>query len=516
MKYFIFLLYLLLYPPFLPAQPTIEWQKSFGGNDSDNVYSIQQTNDGGYIATGYTYSNNGDISGYHGVGDFWVVKMNSSGALEWQKALGGSDIDWSLTIRQATDGGYIIVGFTQSNDGDVTGYHGDKDAWVVKLTSSGNIEWQKALGGSGWDEAWSVALTADGGYIIAGRTNSSNGDASGSHNGSLDFWVVKLSSTGAIQWQKAIGGSSQDIAHSIRQTTDGGYIVAGETSSNDGDVSGSNGNVDIWVVKLSNAGELEWQKSLGGSGWDVGSEIHETSDGFFVCGYVGSNDGDVTGYQGLFDFWVLKLSKTGDLLWQKTLGGSDADWGYAGIPSADGGYVVAGTTRSNNGDVLYNDGGQDIWIVKLDNNGALVWQQILGGSKAENGASIDRTNDGGFVVAGRSSSNDGDATFNQGAQDFWVVKLSPESVATHEAHNAPISHLELFPNPAQQSFTVHTSSEAAMLHVTVSDLLGREVLHQTIQNGGNISASALPNGLYLVVAKEQSGRVFTGKLRKEE
>jgi hypothetical protein len=516
MKNLVVFLAFCSFAAFLPAQPTIEWQKSFGGYDSDEIHSIQQTNDGGYIATGYTYSNDGDISGYHGYGDFWVVKMSSSGVLEWQKALGGSDLDWPFAIRQTQDGGFIVAGYTRSTDGDVSGSHGDKDAWVVKLTSSGNIEWQKALGGSGWDDAWSVAVTADGGYIMAGRTNSSNGDASGSHNGSLDFWVVKLSSTGVIQWQKALGGSNEDTAKSIRQTSDGGYIIAGETSSNDGDVSGSIGNVDVWVVKLSSEGELEWQKPLGGSNWDVGSDIHETSDGFFVCGYVGSNDGDVTGYQGLFDFWVLKLSKTGELLWQKTLGGSDADWGYAGTPSTDGGYVVAGTTRSNNGDVLYNDGGQDIWIVKLDNNGALVWQQILGGSKAESGNSIDRTNDGGFVVAGRSSSNDGDATFNQGAQDFWVVKLSPESVATHEAHNAQTSRMEIFPNPAWQLFTVNTSSEAAMLHVTVSDLLGREVLHQTIQNGGNISASALPNGLYLVVAKEQSGRVFTGTLRKEE
>ena len=125
-------------------------------------------------------------------------------------------------------------------------------------------------------------------------------------------------------------------------------------------------------------------------------------------------------------------------------------------------------------------------------------------------------NDGGFVVAGRSSSNDGDATFNQGAQDFWVVKLSPESVATHEAHNTQTSHLEIFPNPAWQSFTINTSSEDAMIHVTVSDLLGQELLHETIQNGGNISASSLRNGLYLVVAKDQSGRVFTGTLRKEE
>ena len=186
------------------AQPTIQWQRAMGGSEFEESFSTQQTNDGGYITAGYTRSNNGDVSGFHGGIDFWIIKLNAAGVVEWKNTYGGTDVDWAYAIQQTADGGYIVAGFTESNNGDVSGNHGDKDAWLLKLSGTGAIEWQKTLGGSGWDEAWAVQQTSDGGYIMAGRSASQNGDASGNHGG-LDYWVVKLSATAVIEWQKCLG-----------------------------------------------------------------------------------------------------------------------------------------------------------------------------------------------------------------------------------------------------------------------------------------------------------------------
>ncbi len=214
--------------------------------------SIQQTSDGGFIVAGQTYSNDGDVSGNHGGSDAWVVKLNSSGTILWQKCLGGTVYGAiAYSIQQTSDGGFIVGGETLSNDGDVSGNHGEFDAWVVKLDSLGDIEWQKCLGGTGWDWENSIQQTSDGGFIVAGYTNSNDGDVSGNH-GSKDYWVVKLNSSGDIEWQKCLGGTNDDWARSIKQTSDGGFIVAGFTASNDGDVSGNQGNSDAWVVKLTN------------------------------------------------------------------------------------------------------------------------------------------------------------------------------------------------------------------------------------------------------------------------
>jgi PKD repeat protein len=287
---------------------TIEWQKCLGGSFYDDARSIQQTTDGGYIVAGYTKSNDGDVSGNHGSSDYWIVKLNATGDTTWTKCLGGSNDDYAHSIQQTTDGGYIVAGYTESNDGDVYGNHGSSDYWIVKLNATGDTTWTKNLGGSGYDYALSIQQTTDGGYIVAGYTESNDGDVSGNHDW-YDFWVVKLNATGDTTWTKCFGGSSYDYARSIQQTTDGGYIVAGYTKSNDGDVSGFNDSTDYWIVKLNATGDTTWTKSLGGSNYDDAHSIQQTTDGgYIVAGYTYSNDGDVSGNHGGADFWVVKLS----------------------------------------------------------------------------------------------------------------------------------------------------------------------------------------------------------------
>lgn len=406
--------------------PTIEWQKSLGGSGGEAAACVIQTTDGGYALAGYSFSNDGDVSGNHGDVDYWVMKLNSAGIIEWQKSFGGTNYDLANSIIQTSDGGYAVAGHSASNDGDVSGNHGFDDCWVVKLSSTGAIEWQKSLGGSNTETAYSIIQTSDGGYALAGWSGSNNGDVSGNH-GIADYWVVKLSSTGTIQWQKSFGGSYNDLAYSIIQTTDGGYIVAGGSDSNDGDVSGNHGGEDYWVVKLTGAGAIEWQKSLGGGGYDAALSIIKTTDGgYAVAGRSNVNGGDVSGNHESLDYWIVKLSSTGTIQWQKSLGGASEDIASSIIQTTDGGYVVAGLSQSNDGDVNGNHGVyfRDYWVVKLTGAGTIQWQKALGGALEDIASSIIQTSDGGYVVAGNSHSNDGDVSGNHGLGDYWIVKLS--------------------------------------------------------------------------------------------
>lgn len=425
---FVFFYSLIFFASVNAQAPAIEWQKSFGGTNYDNAYSIIQTSDGGYAVAGGTGSNNGDIiGGYHGGNDYWIVKTNDTGTIQWQKCLGGSGNDNVYAIIQTTDGGYIVAGNSFSTNGDVTGNHGADDYWVVKTDSVGSIQWKKSLGGSGFDEAYSIIQTMDGGYAVAGFSNSTNGDVTGNH-GSSDYWIVKLSSTGAIQWEKSLGGSDYDQAYSIIQTSDSGYAVAGYSNSTNGDVTGNHGTSDYWIVKLSSSGTIQWQKSLGGAGVDQAQSIIQTADGgYAVAGYAYSNFIFLQDH-GNGDYWVVKLNSTGTVQWSTSLGGTGLDQAYSIIQTFDGGYVVAGNSASTNGDVTGHHNGTDYWFVKMSSSGVMQWEKSLGGTADDNAQSIIQSIDGGYMVAGWSRSFDGDVTINHGSgqstADYWIVKLS--------------------------------------------------------------------------------------------
>ena len=408
----------------LNAQIAIEWQKSFGGTGNDVAYSLEITSDGGYVIAGNSNSTDGDVSGNHGGWDIWIIKLENDGNIGWEKCFGGSGDDYANSVQQTTDGGYIVAGYSNSNDGDVSGNHGSSDYWVVKLDSSGNLLWQKSLGGTLFDYANSVQQTFDGGYIVAGLTTSNDGDVSGNH-GNYDFWVVKLDSSGSIQWQKCYGGSNYDNANSVQQTFDGGYVVTGISLSNDGDVTGNHGVTDYWTVKLDGNGNIQWQKCLGGSSGDYALSVQQTSDGgYVIAGYSSSNDGDVSGNQGQSDYWLVKLDGNGNVQWQRSIGGASQDIAYSVKQLYDDGYILAGRSASNDGDVSGNQGVYDYWIVRLDSFGFIQWQRSLGGTNNDFSFSAQNTADGGYVVAGHSNSNDGDVTGNHGDNDYWVVKLT--------------------------------------------------------------------------------------------
>lgn len=445
---------MLAFTTFTWAQPAISWQKSLGGSANDNGYSIQQTVDGGYITVGETSSADGQITGYHGAYDVWVAKLDAQGQIEWQKALGGSGAETAYCIRQTFDGGYILAGSSNSNDGDVSGNHGVNDYWIVKLDATGTIEWQKSLGGTRGEWAFDVQQTLDSGYVIAGVTESNDGDVTGQHGIAGDYWIVKLDNAGTLQWQKALGGTANDAARSIRPTADDGYIVSGHSRSNDGDVSGNHGDEDIWVVKLNATGDIQWQKCLGGTGFDAGYGVVPTDDqGFLTVGLTYSSNGDVTHPRGFGDFWAIKLDATGNIQWQKCYGGLSTDMPNAVFSAGYNTFVMAGFSYSDDGNLIENKGNADFWVVKIDAAGDILWQKSLGGTGTEFAQSIEQTGDGGLIVAGKSNSNDFDVSGNHGEYDFWVVKFEADILATHTFQPTVAT---LFPNPAQEQLSIST------------------------------------------------------------
>ncbi|MDO8971821.1 MAG: T9SS type A sorting domain-containing protein, partial [Saprospiraceae bacterium] len=354
---------------------------------------------------------------------------------------------------------------------------------------------------------------------VVGKAKSTDGDISTSL-GFSDFWLIKISNTGMLLWERSYGGSSSETPYVIKQTSDGGFVIAGETLSNDGDVSGNNGNNDCWVLKIDALGDVEWQNALGGLGIDFFNDIVQTTDGGYAAigGTSSGDNGDVTGHHGGFDVWVVKLDQSGELLWQKTFGGSNSDWGRVITQTSDNGLLIGADTRSTDGDLSHHTGESiDWWILKLNPSGDMQWNKILGGGNRDVCRSLQQTTDGGFILAGQTYSNDGDVSGFHGLTDIWVVKLSPE---TTSSTLSPLAHnpLELYPNPTSQSITVQIPGDLGetRLSIRITDLLGREILQRACNSGESLDLAQLPNGMFLLSATSASGKVFFGKFRKQE
>jgi len=367
----------------IPATgPSSYFCKAIGGPASEWGASLIQTSDGGYATASKTES-----FGTGGV-DVYVVKLDAKGNLQWTKTIGGEEHDEGFSLIQTSDGGYVIAGHTYSFGA------GDMDVYVVKLDAKGNLQWTKTIGGKSEDFGYSLIQTADGGHAIAGYTYSFGA-------GKSDVYVIKLDANGNLQWTKTIGGKKRDVGRSLIQTSDGGYAIAGYT------YSFGAGEADVYVIKLDANGNLQWTKTIGGEMEDEGYPIIQTSDGgYAIAGYIKSFGA------GEADVYVIKLDANGNLQWTKTIGGGDTDWGNSLIQTADGGYVIAGYTKS------FGAGEWDVYVVKLDAKGNLQWTKTIGGGGSDYGFSLIQTSDGGYAIAGY--------TYSFGAGDYgdvYLVKL---------------------------------------------------------------------------------------------
>jgi hypothetical protein len=303
-------------------------------------------------------------------------------------------------------------------------FHGQTDAWAVKLSSEGIIEWQAVLGGSGVERGMSVIQTGDGGYLLSGYTNSIDGDVAGNH-GDNDAWIVKLGNSGAVEWEKTYGGSLYDAIVSVSEIA-GGYIASASTASSDGDLSGitNHGGRDSWVFKIDGSGNLlPWNKTYGGSGDEGGGNIYATNDDYIFSTSTTSNNGDVSGNHGYRDAWIVKINSTGGIIWQKCFGGFDADDCDIKVLRESGEMLLVGLTFSKNGDISGNKGGEDFWTMRLDANGQKLNSNVLGGKSGDMGSDAVLTPDGMYMAVGRTSSTNGDVSGNHGVSDVWVVKF---------------------------------------------------------------------------------------------
>jgi Ig-like domain CHU_C associated len=440
-KKFLFYTFLILVSVFQAHSqaPTKIWDKTFGGNNTQFAQSIAYTTDGGYVVVGYSSSNiSGDKSeDSEGGEDYWIVKMNSAGQKVWDRTIGGSADDFARSVAATYDGGCIVVGTSSS---DISGSKSDdsqglEDYWVVKLDSDGNVEWDRTIGGDDEDKATSIIELSDGSFAIAGYSKSGiSGNKTQANIGNEDYWIVKISISGTIQWNKTFGGDLFDYATSLTTNFDGTIAVAGYSYSG---ISGnkteaSRGQYDYWVIKIDASGNLLWNKTLGGDLFDFANSISKTNDGgYVVAGYTSSGlSGDKTqASKGGYDYWIVKLNSSGTIAWNRTIGGSLDDFAFSivNIPTSDGGYVLGGSSSSGiSGDKSEaNKGGSDYWILKLDSGGFKEWDKDIGGSQNDDFAKLFVTTDGRYLLSGTSNSPvSGDKLeANKGTKDYWVVKL---------------------------------------------------------------------------------------------
>jgi hypothetical protein len=353
----------------------------------------------------------------------------NSNTIEFTKTFGGSKNDRHQSVVKTLDGGYAILGYTQSNDFDIiTKTNESFDFWVLKFSSDDTVLWSKTFGGSDDDRGADIIATSDGGFALLGFSKSSDNDAT-SNAGAQDFWLLKISENGTVLWQKTFGYAGADTGTALLQTQDNGYLITGVL-----DVSASNGQGnskvaqkhaggDIWALKLNNSGDLEWSNYYGGSFTDTPFGVVETADGnYIIAASSDSEDFNISNSKGGYDFWILKIASDGSLIWEKSFGGSEIDEARAITATNDGNFMVVGDTRSSDKDVSNINGGADLWMLKITSEGELIWEKTLGASSFDVARAISKTTNNGFIIAGNSRSSDAGFT-NQGQNDAWVLKV---------------------------------------------------------------------------------------------
>jgi hypothetical protein len=356
------------------------WERTYGGLGDDWSYSVQQTTDGGYIIQATTTS--------YGAGraDVYLFKTDASGDTLWTKTYGGAYIDGAYSVQQTQEGGYIVAGYTNSFGA------GDYDVYLIKTKPNGDTVWTRTYGGDSADYGFSVRQTLDGGYIISGYTESYGA-------GSQDVWLIKTNPSGDTLWTRTFGGAGWDRGYSVQQTSDGGYIVGGITTSL--------GNIYAWLIKTDSTGNNSWTKTYGGAKGAVGWPVQQTQDGGYIMAGATRSYGDTLNG----DVWLIKTNVSGDTLWTRTYGGRKGENSFSVQQTQDGGYIIAGLTYS------FNDSlNGDVYLIKTNLSGDTLWTRSYGGMYWDEGNYVQQTSDNGYIIAGQTNS------FGMGRTDVYLIK----------------------------------------------------------------------------------------------
>jgi hypothetical protein len=353
------------------------WSRTLGGPANERAGSVVETSDGGYMIAAWFQSSS----------SFWLIKAGADGDTEWTRSYGVDSCLDAYSVRQTLDGGYIAVGLAECLGG-----HGG--VCLVKTDEQGGLVWDTVMGRWGDINGYSVEQTRDSGYVIVGATRS--------YGQPWDAWLEKTDQRGREQWNRTLPGGNYECGYCVKQTSDGGYVFAGYTSS-----AGA-GSDDFWLVRTDDSGATAWEQTFGGAGKDRAFCVLETQDGGFIV--VGDTDDNGSG-TGL---WLIKTDASGIRMWDRTFGGSSRDRGRSVQETQDGGYIIAGSTMS------YSAGAYDAWLIKTNANGDTVWTRTFGGTGDDIANSVQQTQDGGYIITGYTMS------FGAGGQDVWLIKTDAE------------------------------------------------------------------------------------------
>lgn len=440
----------------LHAQITFE--KTFGGTSEDVGYYVVQTNDGGYIISGWTASVGSDSAVY-------LIKTDQNGNETWTKTFDGIGADVSFCVQQTSDGGYILTGWTLSSGIGA-------DVYLIKTDENGDTTWTRTYGGITSDKGRAVQQTSDGGYIIAGESF-------------LGVYLIKTDALGVVDWEKTFGGLLFDFGYDVQQTTDGGYIVTGYTQE-------LTGFYNVYLIKTDANGDSAWTKSYGGGTFDYGLSVDQTSDG----GYIITGNTDSFG-AGAEDVYLIKTDANGDTVWTKTFGGTDSDVGYSVKQTTDGGYIIGGLTGSSATMDF------DVYLIKTDAGGNETWSRTFGGTGNEQCYTVQQTSDGGYILSGQASS------FGTGDADAYLIKTDNMGLTDVQIEHNPqvpesFSLEQNYPNPFNPTTTITFDLPVQSdVNLTVYNTLGQEVttlINEVKQAGRHhivFDASNLPSGVYI-------------------
>jgi hypothetical protein len=488
------------------ASAQITFQKIYeGGSGLDNCRSVQQTTDGGYIIAGTTRGSFGEAA--------YLIKTDSTGDTLWTKTFGSINYDAEAhSVQQTRDGGYIMAGMAGSYSADIY------NMYIIKTDGNGDTLWTRTLGQVGDERAYSVQQTTDGGFIVGGHSEEFGG------GGSNDICLSKLDSTGTLLWMKKYGGGTDDYCYSVQQTSDGGYIAAGYTGSF------GPGGIDVYVIKTDSNGDTLWTKTYGDTGCDYAESIQQTSDG----GYIITGCSTGPNCAAFLRVYLLKIDANGSLLWAKTYGRpfDHDDEGWSVRQTTDGGYIIAGCTRSS---TQY-----DYYLIKTDSTGTLLWSKAYGGANDENGYSVQQTTDGGYIIAGFAVSFGGgiyliktDSMGNSGCNETnpatnetssATIVISPATVVFSPSTSASFpavivgsggliyplcttvgiseiagnaSAISVYPNPFVNEVKIKGTKENGK--AALYDLTGKEILHETtLQGETKLNTAKVAEGFYIL------------------
>ncbi|MBG9377854.1 T9SS type A sorting domain-containing protein [Panacibacter sp. DH6] len=530
--------------------PTISWQFAVGGSGNDSLTDLRTTADGGFIACGKSNSNtsgnksNNALGGY----DYWVVKLNSAGAVTWNRTIGGMADDVNPYVTQTPDGGYLVAGKSVSTiSGNKTedAINLSYDYWVVKLDKNGLVQWDNTVGSIQLEAPRGLAVSADNrSYMVAGYAFSNNGyDKTELNRGSSvwsDYWLIKLNKKGVVTWNKTFGGGNEDVLTSFIRTSDAGYMMGGHSYSpaEYEKTDSFLGNNDYWIIKINSAGTQQWDKIYGGKFSDYQTCMAQTADGGYILGGYSNSPvsfSKTDGFRGGTDYWIVKIDAAGNKQWDKTFGGAGKDYLYSVKQTIDGGYILGGTSNSNAGNEKTENsiGGNDIWIVKLDANGNKIWDKTYGGSDDDILSSLTEISANEYIIGATSKSPvSGDKSMatvgGTGFNDFWVVRISAGGAKAKaltaqsaqlivKADENPLTQklgIRVSPNPTQDVAVINYTSVAnGKLTLTVYDNNGKTVLQKPLANNAgtySVNISGYAAGLYhFVITSGKSNATAT-------